>query len=94
MGGGFVPTKSRGYYCPICENDDPDFDEDEKQGDVICRDCGCVMGTIISEGSEWRSFASDGNSTGVDHNRVGAAENPLLQARLERCNHPSPSLHP
>ena len=78
--GQFIPKKVNAYFCKICDDDDPDVDEDYRQGDVICRGCGCVLGTIVSEASEWRTFAQDGNSTGVDMNRVGAAENPLLQA--------------
>jgi len=67
-------------WCPICQSDTPDILEDNAQGDVICRDCGAVLDNLIDMGSEWRSFANDGTSSGGgDPSRVGGAENPLLQ---------------
>lgn len=69
------------YHCPICDNSEPDIIEDNKEGTVICTDCGAVLDTLIDMGSEWRSFAAGDGSTGVDMNRVGAAENPLLEDR-------------
>jgi len=53
--------------------------EDYRAGDMICSECGLVVGDrMIDVGSEWRTFSSDTESK--DMNRVGAAENPLLGA--------------
>ena len=46
-------------------------------GDVICPECGLVVGDrIIDVGSEWRTFSNEKDSK--DNSRVGAAENTLL----------------
>lgn len=53
--------------------------EDHRAGDMICSNCGLVVGDrVVDVGSEWRTF-SDSNS---DPSRVGAAENPLLENDL------------
>lgn len=53
--------------------------EDHRAGDMICPECGMVVGDrVVDVGSEWRTF-SDSNS---DPSRVGAAENPLLENDL------------
>lgn len=53
--------------------------EDHRAGDLICSDCGLVVGDrVVDVGSEWRTF-SDSNS---DPSRVGASENPLLENDL------------
>jgi len=66
-------------YCPECKKDDPEVVEDYAAGDMICKDCGLVLGDrIVDEHSEWRTFSnSDGN--GHDPNRVGGPSNPLLK---------------
>jgi transcription initiation factor TFIIB len=51
--------------------------EDHSAGDMICQECGLVVGDrVIDVGSEWRTFSNDKSS--ADRSRVGAAENPLL----------------
>ena len=51
--------------------------EDYRAGDMICSECGLVVGDrVIDVGSEWRTFS---NEKGVeDRSRVGGPENPLL----------------
>lgn len=52
--------------------------EDARAGDVICPQCGMVVGErIVDVGSEWRTI-SDGSET-KDRARVGAAENLLFE---------------
>ncbi|KAJ3369975.1 transcription initiation factor IIB [Allomyces arbusculus] len=66
--------------CNYCLDPVPNLVEDFQQGDLICGDCGTVFqGRIIDTRPEWRTFADDG---GDDPSRVGAAENPLLGAKL------------
>jgi transcription initiation factor TFIIB len=51
--------------------------EDHRAGDVICPQCGLVVGErLVDVGTEWRSFSNE--SSGNDPSRVGAPENPLL----------------
>lgn len=53
--------------------------EDHRAGDMICGECGLVVGDrVVDVGSEWRTF---GDSTN-DPSRVGASENPLLENDL------------
>jgi transcription initiation factor TFIIB len=65
--------------CPACRNDPPNIVEDFANGDMICADCGIVVGDrIIDFRSEWRSFSNDGTG-GDDPSRVGGPSNPLLE---------------
>jgi len=51
--------------------------EDHRAGDMICPECGLVVGDrLLDVGTEWRSFNNEKSST--DPSRVGAPENPLL----------------
>jgi len=51
--------------------------EDHRAGDMICPECGLVVGDrLVDVGTEWRSFSNE--KTGADPSRVGAPENPLL----------------
>ncbi|KAJ1969723.1 transcription initiation factor IIB [Dimargaris xerosporica] len=62
--------------CPQCRNPVPNIVEEFASGDLVCGDCGLVLGDrIIDVRSEWRTFAND---DGDDPSRVGAASNPLL----------------
>ncbi|CAG8668930.1 4348_t:CDS:1, partial [Ambispora leptoticha] len=62
--------------CPDCRNPVPNIIEEFANGDLVCGDCGLVLGDrIIDTRSEWRTFAND---EGDDPSRVGAAANPLL----------------
>ena len=62
-------------FCP--HHPDAHLIEDYHAGDVICPECGLVVGDrIIDVGSEWRTFSNEKDSK--DNSRVGAAENTLL----------------
>ncbi|KAJ1654586.1 transcription initiation factor IIB [Dispira simplex] len=62
--------------CQQCRNPVPNIVEEFASGDMVCGDCGLVLGDrIIDTRSEWRTFAND---DGDDPSRVGAASNPLL----------------
>jgi transcription initiation factor TFIIB len=51
--------------------------EDHRAGDLICTQCGLVVGErLIDVGTEWRSFSDE--RSGNDPSRVGAPDNPLL----------------
>jgi len=51
--------------------------EDYRAGDMICSECGLIVGDrVIDVGSEWRTFSNEKAS--VDPSRVGGPENPLL----------------
>ncbi|VIO98510.1 Uncharacterized protein BM_BM13875 [Brugia malayi] len=51
--------------------------EDHRAGDLICPECGLVVGDrLVDVGTEWRSFSNE--KSGADPSRVGAPENPLL----------------
>lgn len=64
--------------CPGCRNPTPNLHEDFANGDLICADCGIVVGEhIIDTRSEWRTFSND-TSGGDDPSRVGGPSNPLL----------------
>lgn len=64
--------------CPDCKQDPPDLVEEN--ADTICANCGRVLAErLISYESEWRTFNSD-ESKGDDPNRVGEAENELLNS--------------
>lgn len=61
--------------CP--SHPDANLIEDYRAGDMICPECGLVVGDrVIDVGSEWRTFSNDKGD--ADRSRVGAAENPLL----------------
>jgi len=51
--------------------------EDYRAGDMICTECGLVVGDrVIDVGSEWRTFSNDSGSK--DRSRVGDVENRFL----------------
>ncbi len=51
--------------------------EDYRAGDMICSECGLVVGDrVIDVGSEWRTFSNE--KGGEDRSRVGGPENSLL----------------
>ncbi|XP_044288145.1 transcription initiation factor IIB [Varanus komodoensis] len=51
--------------------------EDYRAGDMICPECGLVVGDrVIDVGSEWRTFSND--KATKDPSRVGDTQNPLL----------------
>jgi len=52
--------------------------EDHRAGDMICSECGLVVGDrIVDVSSEWRTFANS-DKEGVDMCRVGAVEDPTM----------------
>jgi len=62
--------------CKECRRDPPNIVERFSDGDLVCQDCGLVIGDrIIDTRSEWRTFADD---DGDDPSRVGSAANPFL----------------
>ncbi|XP_040572334.1 transcription initiation factor IIB [Lepeophtheirus salmonis] len=61
--------------CP--SHPDAPLMEDHRAGDMICSECGLVVGDrVIDVGSEWRTFSND--KGGEDRSRVGGPENSLL----------------
>ncbi|GAA6020443.1 hypothetical protein JCM11491_000248 [Sporobolomyces phaffii] len=61
--------------CPDCK-DDTDLLEEYSSGDLVCGNCGLVLGDkVVDTRSEWRSFA---DSEGDDPSRVGGPQDPLL----------------
>ncbi|ORZ15294.1 cyclin-like protein [Absidia repens] len=72
----FQPNLNVALICPDCRVTPPQIVEEFASGDLVCGDCGLVLGDrIIDTRSEWRTFAND---EGDDPSRVGAAANPLL----------------
>lgn len=70
---------SRSYGNTIrCESHpDAALIEDHRAGDMICSECGLVIGDrVVDVGSEWRTFANDSESK--DMSRVGAIEDPSM----------------
>lgn len=60
--------------CPDCKINPPNLTEEFSSGDVVCTDCGLVVGTrIIDTRSEWRTFAND-DQAGDDPSRVGGPQ--------------------
>lgn len=54
--------------------------EDYRAGDMICPECGLVVGDrVVDVGSEWRTFSNESNSN--DRSRVGGGENPFLSGQ-------------
>jgi transcription initiation factor TFIIB len=70
-------SRSLGSILRCESHPDAALIEDHRAGDMICSQCGLVVGDrIIDVGSEWRTFANDKEST--DMTRVGAAEDPTM----------------
>jgi len=64
--------------CEECK-DDGEVVEDAKEGQLVCRKCGAVVGDrIVSEGSEWRTFGDGDSSRKDDPQRTGGPESELL----------------
>ncbi|VDB84983.1 unnamed protein product [Peniophora sp. CBMAI 1063] len=72
----YGPDLAVRLICPDCRNPCPNIAEEFASGDLVCGDCGLVLGDrIVDTRSEWRTFAND---EGDDPSRVGAASDPLL----------------
>ncbi|XP_045466218.1 transcription initiation factor IIB-like [Harmonia axyridis] len=71
-----MERKDSKICCP--QHPDAYLLEDYRAGDLICQDCGLVVGDrVIDVGAEWRTF-SDEKSLGGDPSRVGGRGNTLL----------------
>lgn len=69
-----LPSRAR-VCCP--SHPDAALIEDYRAGDMICPQCGLVVGDrVVDVGSEWRTFSNE--KSNADPSRVGASENPLL----------------
>jgi len=61
--------------CPQCKRNPPNIIEEFSDGDLVCGDCGLVIGDrIIDMRSEWRTFENEDD----DPSRVGGAADPLF----------------
>ncbi|KAJ7693902.1 cyclin-like protein [Mycena rosella] len=75
----YGPDLSVRLICPECRDPNPEIAEEFGSGDLVCRNCGLVLGDrIVDTRSEWRTFAND---EGDDPSRVGAAGDPLMEGR-------------
>ena len=64
--------------CRECNISPPNLVEEFSSGDMVCGDCGLVLGDrIVDTRSEWRTFSND-DQNNDDPSRVGDAANPLL----------------
>ena len=64
--------------CRECNITPPNLVEEFSSGDMVCGDCGLVLGDrIVDTRSEWRTFSND-DQNNDDPSRVGEAANPLL----------------
>ena len=81
-GPQFLPDLNVRLMCPDCKTVPPHITEEFASGDLVCADCGLVLGDrIVDTRSEWRTFA---NEDGDDPSRVGAAANPILDGITEQ----------
>ena len=56
----FQPNLNVHVSCPDCRIIPPHIVEEFASGDLVCGDCGLVLGDrIIDTRSEWRTFAND-----------------------------------
>jgi transcription initiation factor TFIIB len=56
----FQPNLNVSLTCPDCRIHPPHIVEEFASGDLVCGDCGLVLGDrIIDTRSEWRTFAND-----------------------------------
>lgn len=80
----FVPDLNVRLLCPDCKTDPPNLVEEFASGDLVCGDCGLVVGDkIIDTRSEWRTFA---NEEGDDPSRVGQSNNPIMDGLTEQLD--------
>jgi len=77
-----APNLNVRQICPNCRTDPPNIIEEYSKGDLVCGDCGTILGDrIVDTRSEWRTFAGD--EGGDDPSRVGDASNSLLTNNFE-----------
>lgn len=73
----YGPDLAVRLVCPDCQDPVPNIREEFGSGDLVCGNCGLVLGDrIVDTRSEWRTFAND---EGDDPSRVGAAADPLME---------------
>ncbi|KAK0452572.1 hypothetical protein EV421DRAFT_912615 [Armillaria borealis] len=73
----FGPDLAVRLICPECRDPNPQIAEEFSSGDLVCWNCGLVLGDrIVDTRSEWCTFAND---EGDDPSRVGAASDPLME---------------
>ena len=64
--------------CKDCKEVPPKLVEEYSSGDMVCGDCGLVLGDrIVDTRSEWRTFSND-DQNNDDPSRVGDGPNLLL----------------
>jgi transcription initiation factor TFIIB len=64
--------------CPDCQVLPANLVEEFASGDMVCGDCGLVLGgRIVDTRSEWRTFSND-DQANDDPSRVGDGPNLLL----------------
>lgn len=88
-----VATMPRNWSDHVQCRHHPDANlvEDYRAGDMICSECGLVVGDrVIDVSSEWRTFSNDNNGA-EDRCRVGGPENPLLESDLSTMIGPPPT---
>ncbi|WWC91005.1 uncharacterized protein L201_005944 [Kwoniella dendrophila CBS 6074] len=93
FGQSVAPNLNVRHLCPNCRTDPPNIIEEYSKGDLVCGDCGTILGDrIVDTRSECKSssvklkesFSADsictfaGDENGDDPSRVGDAGNPLL----------------
>lgn len=72
-------ASGRGRNVQCSYHPDAPLAEDYRAGDMICTECGLVVGDrVIDVSSEWRTFSNDKESK--DMCRVGDVENRLLSS--------------
>ncbi|GMK56109.1 hypothetical protein CspeluHIS016_0211650 [Cutaneotrichosporon spelunceum] len=78
FGQPVLPNLAVRHLCPNCRTDPPNIVEEYSHGDLVCADCGTILGDrIVDTRSEsGRTFAGD--EGGDDPSRVGGPSNPLL----------------
>ncbi|CAC5424144.1 TFIIB [Mytilus coruscus] len=65
--------KTKQICCP--EHPYANLIEDYHAGDMICPECGLVVGDrVVDVGTEWRTFSNEKSTGNKDPSRVGAAE--------------------
>jgi transcription initiation factor TFIIB len=70
-----LPDLNIRLICRDCRRDPPNIVECFAEGDLVCGDCGLVLGDrIVDTRSEWRTFSNEDE----DPSRVGGSANPLL----------------
>lgn len=51
----YRPNLAVRFMCPDCKNPQPNLIEEYSSGDIVCGDCGLVLGDrVVDTRSEWR----------------------------------------